>query len=150
MTRIFHWFYMWKMDHMSGCDIRLAFSLPPRDSTLQYKRCVHLWNNFPCIITLVKRIIKSVPCFLNPYRGHFISVKFVISTFTPLVKIAFKTIRCILKKVVLFIETKYISFFKHYLFHLKGRLKDVIRSPINLILRTKHSNLLLVHFVVSS
>ena len=150
MTRIFHWFYMWKMDHMSGCDIRLVFTLPPRDSTLQYKRCVHLWNNFPCIITLVKRIIKSVPCFLNPYRGHFISVKFVISTFTPLVKIAFKTIRCILKKVVLFIETKHISFFKHYLFDLKGRLKDVTRSPINLILRTKHSNLLLVHFVVSS
>ena len=23
-------------------------------STLQYKRCVHLWNNFPCIITLEK------------------------------------------------------------------------------------------------
>ena len=146
MTRIFHWFFMWKMDHMSGCDIRLVFTLPPRDSTLQYKRCVHLWNKFPCIITLIKRIIKLVPCFLNPYRGHFISVKFVISTFTPLVKIAFKTIKCILKKVVLFIE----SIFKHYLFHLKGRLKDVIRSPINLILRTKHSNLLLVHFVVSS
>ena len=27
--------------------------IPPRDRTLQYKRCVHLWNNFPCIITLV-------------------------------------------------------------------------------------------------
>ena len=25
----------------------------PRDSTLQYKRCVHLWTNFPCIITLL-------------------------------------------------------------------------------------------------
>ena len=23
-----------------------------RNSTLQYKRCVHLWNNFPCIISL--------------------------------------------------------------------------------------------------
>ena len=53
MTRIFHWFFIWKMDPMSGCDIRLVFTLPPRDSTLQYKRCVHLWNNFPCIITLV-------------------------------------------------------------------------------------------------
>ena len=38
-----------------GCDIRFVFTLPPRDSTLQYKRCVHLWNNFPCIITLVLR-----------------------------------------------------------------------------------------------
>ena len=28
----------------------LEFTLPPRDSTLQYKRCIHLWNNFPCII----------------------------------------------------------------------------------------------------
>ena len=52
MTRIFHWFFMWKMNPMLGCDIRLVFTLPPRDSTLQYKRCVHLWNNFPCIITL--------------------------------------------------------------------------------------------------
>ena len=50
MTRIFHWFFfMFKMDPMSGFDIRLVFTLPPRDSTLQYKRCVHFWNNFPCI-----------------------------------------------------------------------------------------------------
>ena len=34
------------------CDIRLVLTLSPRDSTLQYKRCAHLWNNFPCIITL--------------------------------------------------------------------------------------------------
>ena len=40
-------FFKWKMDPMSGCNIRLVFTLPPRDSTLQYKRCVHLWNNFP-------------------------------------------------------------------------------------------------------
>ena len=40
------------MDSMSGCDIRLVFTLPPRDSTLQYKRCVHLWNNFPYITPL--------------------------------------------------------------------------------------------------
>ena len=46
-------FFMWKMDPMSGCNIRLVFTLPPRDSTLQYKRCVHLWKNFPCITTLV-------------------------------------------------------------------------------------------------
>ena len=41
------------MDSMSGCDIRLVFTFPPKDSTLQYKKCVHLWNNFPCISTLV-------------------------------------------------------------------------------------------------
>ena len=40
-------------DPISGCDIRLVFILSPRDSTLQYKRCVHIWNNFPCIITLI-------------------------------------------------------------------------------------------------
>ena len=45
-------FFMWKMDPMSGFDIRRVFTLLPRDSTLQYKRCVNLWNNFPCIITL--------------------------------------------------------------------------------------------------
>ena len=33
--------------------IRLVFTLPPRDSTLHYKWYVHLWNNFPCIITLI-------------------------------------------------------------------------------------------------
>ena len=53
MTRIFHYFFfMWKMDPMSGFNFRLVFTLPRRDSTLQYKRCVHLWNNFSCIITL--------------------------------------------------------------------------------------------------
>ena len=41
-----------KMDPMSGCDIRLVFTLPPSDSTLQYKRCVHLWNNYLYIIIL--------------------------------------------------------------------------------------------------
>ena len=54
MTRIFHrFFYMKDGSHLRlwhGCDIRLVFT--PRDSTLQYKRWVHLWNNFPCIITL--------------------------------------------------------------------------------------------------
>ena len=45
-------FFMWKMDPMSGCNIRLVFTLPPSDSTLQYKRCVHFWNTFPCITSL--------------------------------------------------------------------------------------------------
>ena len=52
MTRIFHRFFMWKMDPISDFDIRLVFTLPPRDSTLQYKRCVHFWNNFPCLTIL--------------------------------------------------------------------------------------------------
>ena len=46
-------FFMCKIDPMSGCDICLVITLPPRDSTLQNKRCVHLKNNFPCIKTLV-------------------------------------------------------------------------------------------------
>ena len=46
-----------KMDPMSGFDIRLVFTLPPRGSTLEYKRCVLLWNNFPCIITLPNCIL---------------------------------------------------------------------------------------------
>ena len=46
-------FFMRKMDPMSGFDIRLVFTLPPRDSTLKYRRCVHFWNNFPCITSLV-------------------------------------------------------------------------------------------------
>ena len=46
-------FYV-KMDSMSDCDIRLVFTFPPKDSTLQYKKCVLHWNNFPCISTLDK------------------------------------------------------------------------------------------------
>ena len=49
---------MWKKDPMSGFDIRLVFTLPPRDSTLQYKRCVHFWNNFPCITSLLRPIYR--------------------------------------------------------------------------------------------
>ena len=41
------------MDSMSGCDIRLVFTFPPKDSTLQYKNCVNLCNNFPRISTLL-------------------------------------------------------------------------------------------------
>ena len=43
---------------MSGCDIRLVFTLsrPVHDSILNYKKCVHLWNNFPCISTLFQTI----------------------------------------------------------------------------------------------
>ena len=48
------YFFMGKMDPMSGFDIRLVFTLPPRESTVQYKRCAHLWNNFPCISTLIR------------------------------------------------------------------------------------------------
>ena len=67
MTRLFHWFFKWKMVPMSGCDIRIVFTLPPRDSTLhrQYKRVVHLWNNFPCFITLDSTNFK----FINPKKS---------------------------------------------------------------------------------
>ena len=71
MTRIFHRFFMWKMDPTSGCDIRLVFTLPPRDTTLQYKRCVHLWNNFPCIITLQTKNI----CFISKFSWTFLTLK---------------------------------------------------------------------------
>jgi len=56
MTRIFYWFFYEKDGSHVRLYIRLVFTLPPRDSTLQYKRCkrcVHFWNNFPCITSLV-------------------------------------------------------------------------------------------------
>ena len=58
-------FFMWKMDPMSGCNIRLVFTLPPRDSTLQYNRCVHFWITFlalhPCILySLTKFLYKHI------------------------------------------------------------------------------------------
>ena len=70
MTRIFHWVFIWKMDPMSGCDIRLVFTLPPRDSTLQYKRCVLLWNNFSCIITFVNCNLECTGTQSSAIRGR--------------------------------------------------------------------------------
>ena len=29
LNRIFYWFFMWKLDPMSGCDILPVFTLPP-------------------------------------------------------------------------------------------------------------------------
>jgi len=49
--------FMWKMDPMSGCD---------RDSILQYKRCEHIWNNFPCIITLTERCVRDLSVEFSP------------------------------------------------------------------------------------
>ena len=59
MTWIFHWFFLCErwIDFLSGFVIPFVFTLPPRDGTLQYKRCVHLWNNFPCITTLGSNVI---------------------------------------------------------------------------------------------
>ena len=75
MTRIFHRFFMWKMDPISGFDIRLGFTLPPRDSSLQYKRCVQFWNIFPCITSLV------VGKYINIMKTTF---DFNLNSFQPL------------------------------------------------------------------
>ena len=50
---------------MSGCDIRLVFTFPPKDSTLQYKKCVHLYNIFPYISTLTFYVIFSLGCYMQ-------------------------------------------------------------------------------------
>ena len=49
---------MWKMDPMSGYDI---LCLNYRQETVHCSTkdaCAHLWNNFPCIITLVVPLYK--------------------------------------------------------------------------------------------
>ena len=68
--------FLWKMDSMSGFDIRLVFTLPPRDSTLEYKRCVHLWNNFPYIISLEDITFLSAKnyFFLKTFKTPFIKI----------------------------------------------------------------------------
>ena len=66
---------MWKMGPMSGVDIRPVFTLPPRDSTLQFKRCVHLWNNFPCIITLA--------CIMFSLKLWVVNIKILMMSFYP-------------------------------------------------------------------
>ena len=63
------------MDPMSGFDIRLVFTLPPKDSIhcRQYKGCVHLWNNFPCISTLVPCSKQHHVLFLTSSKSIFFS-----------------------------------------------------------------------------
>ena len=72
------------MDPISCCDIRLVFTLPPRDSTLQYKRCVHLWNNFPCIIALHSHFMTqykdSKLCLLNWWKRQELQYYFFSNT----------------------------------------------------------------------
>ena len=55
-------------------EIRLVLTSPPRDSTLQYKRCVHLWNNFPCKNTLESPNFYEYKCGLKvgfPWNEKF-------------------------------------------------------------------------------
>ena len=46
----FHWFFLW--ERWIPCQAVTSVLCFHYRSALQYKRCVHLWNNFPCIITL--------------------------------------------------------------------------------------------------
>ena len=62
------------MDHMSGCDIRRVFTFPTKDSTLQYKKCVHFWNNYPCISTLI-------PGKTGPYTNILMLQPYTVLTF---------------------------------------------------------------------
>ena len=61
MTRIFHWFFMWKIDPTSGCEIRLVFTLQPTDSALQFKKYVHLWDLYVIILCTYLSIYLSEP-----------------------------------------------------------------------------------------
>ena len=67
-------FLMKKMDPMSGFNNRLLFTLPSRDSKLQYIRCVHFWNNFPCITSLT-----YTPSHMhtNIYVYEFQNIKYI-------------------------------------------------------------------------
>ena len=77
MTRIFDRLFLWKMDSMSG-----TLCLPFRPKTvLQYKTCVQLWNNFPCISTLnivqqTWKIFKFWP-YLSEFYGSNCLFKFM-------------------------------------------------------------------------
>jgi len=65
-----------KMDPMSGCDNRLVFTLPPRDITLKYKRCVHLWNNFPSIWILWTLNMKYHEIPINTSKSNYFTTFF--------------------------------------------------------------------------
>ena len=46
MTRIFHRLFVWKWIPFQAVTSMSCIYFSPKDSTLQYKTCVHLWNNF--------------------------------------------------------------------------------------------------------
>ena len=74
-----HWnlFSLAEFVNKNRCfDIRLVFTLPPRDSTLQYKRSVHFWNNFPCITSLGSVFLKVIEYF-NPLSARFLGTFYV-------------------------------------------------------------------------
>ena len=55
-----------------GSHVSLVFTLQPRDSTLQYKRCVHLWNNYLYIIILFWQLFLAVDDILKVvYSGSW-------------------------------------------------------------------------------
>ena len=104
-----------KMDSMSGFEIRLVFTFPPKDTTLQYKKCVHLWNNFPCISTLWAIIFEHVK--LNggtleitatvPFMGK------MITPFFPCLSWPLLIFALISHIFLLFRKTVYLLLFKH-------------------------------------
>ena len=63
-TEYFIDFYVKDGSHVRPRHPSWVFTLPPKESTMQYKRCAHLWNNFPCIINLsVNDVSFSDPLF---------------------------------------------------------------------------------------
>ena len=76
MTRIFHWFFYVKDgSHVRLLtSVRLVFTLPPRDSTVQFKRCIQLWNNFPCITTFIITLCQSVCVYLSMHLFICLSI----------------------------------------------------------------------------
>ena len=79
------------MDPMSGCDTpTLVFILEPKDSTLQYKKFVHHWNDFPCL-TFIAVNQKQTNFWKNFYFGDlsFLLVPLAFSWFTSRLSLGF-------------------------------------------------------------
>ena len=99
-------------------NIRLVFALPPRDGTLQYKRCVHFWNNFPCITSLGTVANRDCNCLNRgslenlwrvPLKKPFLSLLMIQQA---LMSIVFCCSKCqIYKSVKIIIKILKIFFF---------------------------------------
>ena len=121
------------MDSMSCCGIRLVFtSPPPKDSTLQYKKCVHL--------ALVPRIILS-------YRIHILKLQ---SNWVAKFFFAFYIISP--KKTYLH-ATRGLSFLFRKLFDWVGYLsllnKNCVKKQIRKSFISEFWDVLLFHFPFS-
>ena len=72
MTRIFHRLFLWKWIPCQAVTSVLCLLFRPKTVHCSTKKCVHFWNNFPCISTL--GLLKNLCSFQKSYIKLYCTV----------------------------------------------------------------------------